>query len=378
MIYLDHHATTPCDPRVVDAMLPFFTSKCANAAIGLHSMGRETNEAVARARAQVAAIVGCQSAEIVFTSGATESNNLVLLGLPKAGNRRKIVTSVIEHKSVLAPCDVLEKRGYIVIRLPVDKGGRVSLEAAKAAVDEETLLVSVQAANNEIGTIQDLRCFANIAHTKGALFHSDAAQALGKMPLDVEGLDIDCASLSAHKIYGPKGVGALYVRAAVRQHMVPLMYGGSQEDGLRPGTTAVPLCVGFGAACEIIRDEVEREAARIETLRDKLQNMLLNGLPGARVNGDTQHRLSTNISITIPGVDGESLALALQGVALSTGAACNSGAQEPSYVLRALGIGWDEAIDSIRIGLGRFNTEVDIEQAGTEIIASAKRLGTCD
>ena len=341
-------------------------------------MGRETNEAVARARAQVAAIVGCQSAEIVFTSGATESNNLVLLGLPKAGNRRKIVTSVIEHKSVLAPCDVLEKRGYIVIRLPVDKGGRVSLEAAKAAVDEETLLVSVQAANNEIGTIQDLRCFANIAHTKGALFHSDAAQALGKMPLDVEGLDIDCASLSAHKIYGPKGVGALYVRAAVRQHMVPLMYGGSQEDGLRPGTTAVPLCVGFGAACEIIRDEVEREAARIETLRDKLQNMLLNGLPGARVNGDTQHRLSTNISITIPGVDGESLALALQGVALSTGAACNSGAQEPSYVLRALGIGWDEAIDSIRIGLGRFNTEVDIEQAGTEIIASAKRLGTCD
>ena len=198
------------------------------------------------------------------------------------------------------------------------------------------------------------------------------------MPLDVEGLDIDCASLSAHKIYGPKGVGALYVRAAVRQHMVPLMYGGSQEDGLRPGTTAVPLCVGFGAACEIIRDEVEREAARIETLRDKLQNMLLNGLPGARVNGDTQHRLSTNISITIPGVDGESLALALQGVALSTGAACNSGAQEPSYVLRALGIGWDEAIDSIRIGLGRFNTEVDIEQAGTEIIASAKRLGTCD
>ena len=219
-----------------------------------------------------------------------------------------------------------------------------------------------------------LRCFADIAHAKGALFHSDAAQALGKMPLDVEGLDIDCTSLSAHKIYGPKGVGALYVRAAVRQQMVPLMYGGSQEDGLRPGTTAVPLCVGFGTACEIVGDKVEREVTRIGTLRDKLQNMLLNGLPGARVNGNTQYRLSTNISITIPGVDGESLALALQGVALSTGAACNLGAQEPSYVLRALGIGWDEAINTIRIGLGRFNTDVDITRAGTEIVKTVRRL----
>ncbi len=374
MIYLDNHATTPCDPRVVETMLPFFTAKCGNAAIGMHSMGREANEAVERARAQVATIVGCQSAEIVFTSGATESNNLVLLGLPQAGSRRKIVTTVVEHKSVLAPCDVLEKRGYIVIRLPVDKGGRVNLEAANAAVDEETLLVSVQAANNEIGTIQDLRCFADIAHAKGALFHSDAAQALGKMPLDVEGLDIDCASLSAHKIYGPKGVGALYVRAAVRQQMVPLMYGGSQEAGLRPGTTAVPLCVGFGTACEIVGDKVEKEAARIGSLRDKLQNILLNGLPGARVNGYTQYRLSTNISITIPGVDGESLALGLQGVALSTGAACNSGAQEPSYVLRALGIGWDEAINTIRIGLGRFNTALEIEYAGAEIVNTARRM----
>jgi cysteine desulfurase len=375
VIYLDNHATTPCDPRVVEAMLPFFTSQCANAAIGLHSMGRETNKAVDHARAQVATLMGCQSADIVFTSGATESNNLVLFGVTHAGTRRKIVTTAIEHKSVLAPCDILEKRGFTVIRLPVDKGGRVSVEAARTAVDEETLLVSVQAANNEVGTIQDLSCFAEIAHAKGALFHSDAAQAFGKIPLNVETFGIDLLSVSAHKIYGPKGVGALYVRRAVRRQLTPLMYGGSQEEGLRPGTTAVPLCVGFGMACKIANAGLERESARIGSLRDKLQNMLLNGLPGSRVNGDPQHRLSTNISLTIPGVDGESLALALQNVALSTGAACNSGAQEPSYVLRALGMDWNDAHCTIRIGLGRFNTTVDIENACAEIVATAKRLG---
>jgi cysteine desulfurase len=375
MIYLDHHASTPCDPRVVEAMLPFFTLKCANAAIGLHAMGREASEAVERARAQVAALVGCQPADIVFTSGATESNNLVLFGLTQAGSRRKIVTTAIEHKSVLGPCERLEKRGYSVVKLPVDNVGRVNAQVAKEVVDADTVLVSVQAANNEIGTIQDVAVFVESAHAKGALFLCDAAQALGKAPLDVEALDVDCLSLSGHKIYGPQGIGALYVRRSIRRQITPLMYGGAQEEGLRPGTTPVALCVGFGRACELARNELENERTRIGALRDRLEKLLLEGLRAARANGDPKNRLPNNISLTIPGVDGESLALAVPGVAFSTGAACNSGAQEPSYVLRALGLGWDEALSTIRLGIGRFNTEKEIDFAGTEIVRIAQRLG---
>jgi cysteine desulfurase len=258
----------------------------------------------------------------------------------------------------------------------VDNLGRVSVEAARGAVDEETLLLSVQAANNEIGTLQDLRRFADIAHAKGALFHSDAAQALGKIALDVEALGIDLMSLSAHKVYGPKGIGTLYVQTAAAGQLKPIMYGGGQEQGFRPGTLAVPLCVGFGEACRIAKEEQGEETRRISALRDRLQAQLLRNLPGSRVNGDTANRLSTNISLTIPGVDAESLALALPAVALSTGAACNSGAQEPSYVLRALDIDWNDAHCTIRIGLGRFNTNDEVDQAGTEIVATAKRLGS--
>jgi cysteine desulfurase len=271
---------------------------------------------------------------------------------------------------------VLAGRGFEIVRLPVDNLGRVSVEAARGAVDEETLLVSVQAANNEIGTIQDLRTFAAIAHASGALFHSDAAQALGKIPLAVEALGIDLMSVSAHKVYGPKGIGALYLQTAAAGQLKPIMYGGGQEQGFRPGTLAVPLCVGFGEACRIAREEQNEETRRISALRDRLETQLLRNLPGSRVNGDTVNRLSTNISLTIPGVDAESLALALPTVALSTGAACNSGAQEPSYVLRALGMDWNDAHCTIRIGLGRFNTNDEVDQAGTEIIATAKRLGS--
>ena len=374
MIYLDHHATTPCDPRVVEEMLPFFADKCGNAAIGLHAMGREANDAIERARAKVADLAGCKTADIVFTSGATESNNMVLLGLSQQGGRNKIVTTSIEHKSIMGPCAVLEKRGYTVVRLPVDRFGRVNEEAAKVAVDEDTLLLSVQAANNEIGTIQSLRCFADIAHAKGALFHCDAAQAIGKMPVDLEGLGVDCAALSSHKIYGPKGIGALFIRKAVRRHILPLMYGGAQEDGLRPGTTPVPLCVGFGKACEIAAAGLEEESKRICILRDRLQDILLANCPGAKVNGDPDNRLSGNISLTIPGVEGESLAFALRNVAISTGSACNSGAQEPSYVLRATGLEWDSAQNTIRIGIGRFNTREEVESAGAEILGAVKLL----
>ncbi len=375
MIYLDHHASTPCDPKVVEAMLPFFTAKCGNAASGFHRMGQQASEAVERARSQVAACLGGAAEHVIFTSGATESNNLVLFGLAQAGRRNKIVTSAIEHKSVLGPCDVLAGRGVEVVRLPVDKVGRVSVEAARAAVDESTLLVSIQSANNEIGTIQDLRCFATMAHENGALFHSDAAQALGKIELDIEALGIDLMSVSAHKVYGPKGIGALYVKPAAARQLKPMMYGGGQEQGLRPGTLPVPLCAGFGEACRIASAARQQEMERIGALRDRLQLHLLSELPGSRVNGDPRSRLSANISLTIPGVDAESLALALRAVALSTGSACNSGAQEPSYVLRALGMDWDEANCTIRIGLGRFNTNDDVDQAGAEIVATARRHG---
>jgi cysteine desulfurase len=256
----------------------------------------------------------------------------------------------------------------------VDSLGRVNEERAREIVDERTILVSVQAANNEIGTLQDLRLFAAIAHAKGSLFHCDAAQALGKIPLDVEAVGLDFASFSAHKIHGPKGVGALYMRSTVRRQLTPLMHGGGQEGGLRPGTVPVPLCVGFGAACQLARADFQQEVAKLGCLRDQLQEYLLKELPGSSVNGDPANRLPTNISLTIPGVDGESLALALCGVALSTGAACNAGAQEPSYVLRALGLQWDDALNTIRIGLGRFNTEAEISGAAFEIVRTAKRL----
>ena len=375
MIYLDHHATTPCDPQVVEAMLPFFGCKYGNAAIGLHQMGREAKDAVEVARGEVAALMGCDASEVVFTSGATESNNLVLFGLFNGEHRRKIVTTVIEHKSVLGPCEELERRGAVLIKLPVDKTGRISAEAVRDVVDDKTLLVSVQMANNEIGTIQDVQTFAEIAHAKGALFHCDAAQALGKTPLDVEVLGADCVSVSSHKVYGPKGIGALFVRKAARRQMTALMYGGSQEEGLRPGTTPVPLCVGFGQACKILMSGMAEELMRIAVLRDRLEKLLLDGLPGAYINGDTEIRLPNNISLTIPGIDGESLALAVRGVALSTGAACNSGSQEPSYVLRALGLGWDDANSTVRLGIGRFNTLEEIIYAGTEIVNVARRLG---
>lgn len=374
MIYLDNHASTPCDPRVVEAMLPYFYEKCANAAIGLHRMGREANSAVERARGQVAALLGADPAEIIFTSGATESNNAVILGVGTNGTRRNIVSSGIEHKSVLEPCEELARRGWSFVKLGVNSVGCVGHGDLVASVGPDTRLVCVQAGNNEIGTLQDIRSFVRIAHAQGALMHCDAAQTVGKVPVNVHDVGVDSLSVSGHKIYGPKGIGALYLSRDARKEVAPLMYGGAQEHGFRPGTVPVPLCVGLGQACEIALSEMESERQRIAGLRDRMEKMLLEAFPGAHVNGDVTNRLPNNISLTIPGVDGESLALACPTVALSTGAACNAGAQEPSYVLRALGLSWDDALNTVRIGIGRFNTLDEMKAAGREIVAAAHAL----
>lgn len=377
MIYLDYNASTPCDPRVVEAMLPYFSERFGNPSSREHAAGRMSAYAIEKAREQVAALINARSQEIVFTSGATESNNLALIGtmLRRLPSRNKIVTTRIEHKSVLEPLLRAPAYGYEVDYLELDERGRVDLDHAAQVISEGTALVSVQAANNEIGTVQDIRILAALAHEKGALFHCDAAQAVGKISVDVEELGVDLLSLSAHKLYGPKGIGALYLRGGRgRFPLVPILYGGGQEDDVRPGTPNVPAIVGFGEACRILRESWQVEARRVKELRDCLENALKERLPAIVFNGDRENRLPGTTSITLPGIDAEALVVNTPELALSTGSACNSGALEPSYVLLALGFDRARAYQTLRVGIGRFTTREEIDSSVEQIVAAVKRM----
>ncbi len=373
MIYLDHHATTPVDARVLEAMLPYFTEKFGNASSRQHRFGWDAADAVERARKQVAALIGAGSKDIVFTSGATEANNLAIKGAARArrGERQHIVTVATEHKAVLDPIARLERDGWQVTVLPVKGDGLIDLEMVAAAVTERTALVSVMTANNEIGVLQPIKDVAAVAHAKGAWMHTDAVQAAGTVALDVDELDVDFASLTAHKIYGPKGVGALYVRRR-RVTVTPEIEGGGQERGLRSGTLNVPGIVGFGRAAEIARTERASESARLSQLRDRLLDRLREGTDGMTVNGAMDARLSGNLNVSFDGVDGEALLVSLDDIAVSSGAACTQA--EPSHVLTALGHRRERALASLRFGIGRSTTIEEIDGAAAKVTAVVARL----
>jgi cysteine desulfurase len=360
-IYLDYHATTPVDPRVLERMLPFFTDRFGNPASSSHSFGWQAQEAVEQARRDVAVLIGAPARDVVFTSGATESNNLAIRGIAELAGpgRRHVAISAIEHKSVLEAARRLEREGWSVTCVPVHRDGRVDLDALRNAVTDATALVSVMAANNEIGVIQPLAEAAEIAHAAGALFHTDAAQSVGKVPVDVRGLDIDLLSLTAHKMYGPKGCGALFCRK--RTPVAPQICGGGQERGIRSGTLNVPGIVGLGAACAIAREEMTAEGARLRALRDRLLEGLRARIDGVTVNGSVDHRLPQNLHVSFAGVDAESLVIGIGDIAVSTGSACSSASATPSHVLAAILDGDAASAASIRFGLGRFTTEEEID-----------------
>jgi cysteine desulfurase len=365
-VYLDHNSTTPCDPRVVEAMLPYFTTIFGNAASRSHAFGWEAEEAVELAREQVAQLVGAEPKEIVFTSGATEGDNLAIKGVFEmyAGKGNHVITVATEHKAVLDTCHHLEKLGGDVTWLPVDEDGLISLAALEAAIRPTTVLISVMYANNEIGVIQPVREISAIARRHGIVFFTDATQAVGKIPVDVNKDGIDLMAFSAHKLYGPKGVGALYVRRKnPRVRLTAQMDGGGHERGMRSGTLNVPGIVGFGKACSLCGQEMEAEGRRTAALRDRLEQGLL-ALEGAKVNGSRLHRLPQVTNISFQDADGEALLAALgKNVALSSGSACTSASMEPSYVLKALGLDDELAHSSLRLGLGRFTTEEEVEYA---------------
>lgn len=378
LVYLDYQATTPTDPRVVEAMLPWFTERFGNPHSTSHGFGREAADAVEEARAEVAALIGAEPREIVFTSGATESNNLALKGVARFRRRHEgrdhVVTLSTEHKCVLESAQALEAEGFAVTYLPVGSDGLLDPGALEAAVSERTALVSVMAAHNEIGVVQPIAELARIAHAKGAFFHTDAAQAAGKIPMDVAAMGIDLLSVSGHKLYGPKGIGALYVRRRPRVRLLPLIDGGGQERGLRSGTLPTPLCIGLGRAAAIAAAEMETEGARIAGLRDRLLEGLRRRLPGVRVNGALEPRLPGNLNVSFPGIDAVALLAACGGLAVSTGSACSSARVEPSYVLRALGVDEATAQGSIRIGVGRFTTQAEVDFAVDALAAAVQGL----
>ncbi len=378
-IFMDNHSTTPVDPRVLEAMLPYFTNEFGNAASRNHSFGWTAEKAVDLAREQVGALVGASAKEIVWTSGATESANLAIKGVAEfyreKGNH--IITGQTEHKATLDTCKRLEKQGYQVTYLPVDNEGRISAETVREAMTDQTILVALMLANNEIGTIHPIKEIGEVVKAKGALFFVDAVQGAGKIPFDVNECKVDLASLSAHKIYGPKGVGALYVRRKPRVRVVQQIDGGGHERGMRSGTLNVPGIVGFGKAAELAREEREFEARRLIALRDRLSQKLFAALPEIYLNGaplDSDRRLPGNLNISFAYVEGEGLMMALKDVAVSSGSACTSASLEPSYVLRALGIGEELAHTSIRFGLGRFNTEEEIDYVAGHVIQAVSRL----
>ncbi len=376
-IYMDYQATTPTDPRVVEEMLPYFTTKFGNPHSRSHQFGWESEEAVEIARGQVAALIGASDKEIIFTSGATESNNLAIKGVGRfyKDKRNEIVTVVTEHKCVLDACRHLgEEEGFKVTYLAVQPNGLIDLEHLRAAVTDKTALVSVMAVNNEIGVIQPLKEIAAIAHEKGAFFHTDAAQAAGKIPLDVEDMHIDLMSISGHKLYGPKGIGALYVRRKPRVRLHALIHGGGQERGMRSGTVPTPLVVGLGKACEIAKAEMAKDAERIRMLSDRLYNGITSQLKDVVLNGDRDHRFPGNLNLSFSYVEGESLMMGIRDIAVSSGSACTSASLEPSYVLRALGVEEEMAHTSIRFGLGRMTTEAEVDYAIDTIVKHVKKL----
>jgi cysteine desulfurase len=376
-IYLDNHATTPMDPRVLDAMLPYFTEKFGNAASRNHSFGWEAESAVETARKQVARLINASPREIIFTSGATESDNLAIKGVAwkyrEKGNH--IVTLPTEHKAVLDALKHLAKEGFEVTQVPVQPDGLVALEDVKRSLSEKTILVSVMAANNEVGVLQPIQEIGQLCHERGIFFHTDAAQAAGKIPLDVQAMNIDLMSISAHKIYGPKGIGALFVRHANPQmELTPLIDGGGHENGLRSGTLNVPGIVGLGKACEISMQEMDKEMARVGALRDRLKDGILGKLDGVYVNGNLEHRLPNNLNLSFASVEFELLLMGLKEVALSSSAACTSASPEPSYVLKALGVRDDLAQAAIRFGVGRFNTEEEVDYVAGRVVETVNRL----
>ena len=374
-LYLDYNSTTPCDAEVVAEMLPYFTHEYGNAA-SPHDAGRVASAAVSQAREEVALAIGSNSQFVFFTSGATESNNLALFGVSRsASHRRKIVVSAIEHKSVLEPCLQLLDEGYTIEEMPVNRSGVVDLEVAASLIDDQTLIVSMQGANNETGVVQPVREIAEISHERGALYHCDAAQMLGKLPVDVDDLEIDFASFSGHKVYGPKGIGILFVRGdKLRSILRPILSGGGQEKGLRPGTLNIPGIVGFGCACRLFSGVLHKEMQRLTVLRRLCEEELLSSIPGSFVNGCSVQRLPNTISITIPEVPADMLMANLPTVCVSNGSACNAGAPEPSHVLRAMELGRLAAECTVRISLGRFTSEAEIMAASREIIAAAREL----
>ena len=376
-IYMDNHATTPVDSRVFQAMTPYFTSTFGNAASRNHSFGWEAEEAVEKARKQIASIIGATAKEIVFTSGATESNNLAIKGVAEmyAEKGNHIITAATEHKAVLDTCKRLEKDGLRVTYLPVQQNGLVDLEQLRNAITDKTILITIMYANNEIGVLQPVAQIGKMARERGVLFHTDATQAVGKVPVDVNKDNVDILSISAHKMYGPKGVGALYVRRRnPRVQLTAQIDGGGHERGMRSGTLNVPGIVGLGAACEFAQKEMPEESKRLSYLRDKLKDRLLAALDEVYINGTMEHRLPNNLNISFAYVEGESLLMGINDVAVSSGSACTSATLEPSYVLKALGAGDDLAHSSIRFGLGRFNTEEEVDYVTAKVVDVVKKL----
>ncbi|HUJ31505.1 MAG TPA: IscS subfamily cysteine desulfurase [Candidatus Acidoferrum sp.] len=376
-IYMDNHATTPVDPRVLEAMLPYFTDKFGNAASRNHEFGWQAEEAVENARGQIARLINATPKEIIFTSGATESTNLAIKGAAEMYREKgnHIITQVTEHKATLDTCKRLEKYGYEVTYLPVEKDGRINLDDLRRAITPKTILISIMYANNEIGVIQPIAEIGKIAKEKGVLFHVDAVQAVGKVPVDVQKDGIDIMSISGHKIYGPKGVGALYVRRKnPRVQLASQIDGGGHERGMRSGTLNVTGIVGLGKACAICQEEMAAESQKLSKLRDRLKDSIMTRLDEVYINGSMEHRLPHNINISFAYVEGESLLMGINDIAVSSGSACTSATLEPSYVLKALGVGEDLAHTSIRFGIGRFNTAEEVDYVADRVVDTVKRL----
>jgi len=376
-IYMDNHATTQTDPRVVEEMLPYYTEKFGNAASRNHEFGWVAEQAVEQARERIAKLIGATAKEIIFTSGATESDNLAIKGVAEMYKEKgnHIITQAIEHKAVLDTCKRLEKYGFRVTYLPVQKDGRIDLDDLKRSMDDKTILVTIMAANNEIGALQPIREIGALCHERGVLFHTDAVQAIGKVPFNVIQDNVDLASITAHKLYGPKGVGALYVRRKnPRVQLVAQIDGGGHERGMRSGTLNVPGIVGLGKACEIATNGMAEEAKKLAALRDRLKDAIMGQLDEVYINGSVEHRLPGNLNISFAYVEGESLLMGINDIAVSSGSACTSATLEPSYVLKALGAGDDLAHSSIRFGLGRFNTQAEVDYVAERVVDTVKRL----
>jgi cysteine desulfurase len=376
-IYMDNHATTSMDPRVLEEMLPYFMEKFGNAASRNHSFGWVAEEGVETARERIAKLIGATTKEVIFTSGATESDNLAIKGVAEMYREKgnHIITAVTEHKAVLDTCKRLEKYGYRVTYMPVQKDGLIDLDDLKRAMDDKTILVTIMAANNEIGVLQPIAEIGKLCHERGVVFHTDATQAIGKIPFDVIKENIDLASISAHKMYGPKGVGALYVRRKnPRVQISAIIDGGGHERGMRSGTLNVPSIVGLGKACAIAQEDMPKESCRLAGLRNRLRDRIMGKLDEVYINGSMEHRLPGNLNISFAYVEGESLLMGINDVAVSSGSACTSATLEPSYVLKALGTGDDLAHSSIRFGIGRFNTEAEVDYVADRVIETVERL----